>query len=154
RKATVRLGGDGQPLISYVESSGPDGSFRFENVGPGRYTVLAQKQGFSSLPPGTLPALVLSAGESKRDVEIRLTPLSVVTGVVLDFDGDPVQNVQVQLMRRGYTQGRMRLQVAAAGMSDDRGRYRITGVAAGRYYLYATDSAARYARESHSGSRP
>jgi len=61
RKATVRLSGGGQPVINYVESSGPDGSFRFENVGPGRYTVSAQKQGFLLVGSGTLAVLVLSS---------------------------------------------------------------------------------------------
>jgi len=43
-----------------------------------------------------------------------------------------------KLMRRGYTQGRMRLQVGFSANSDDRGRFRITGVPAGRYYVGRT----------------
>ena len=142
RKATVRLGG-GQPTVTYVEVSGADGRFVFENVAPARYLVTAQKAGYAPLASGTVPGFVLAGGESKRDVEIRLTPNSVVTGVVTDFDGDPVSNVQIQLMRRAYTQGRMRLQAASAGSTDDRGRFRVTGVAPGRYYVLANDQAAR-----------
>jgi len=142
RKATVRLGG-GQPTVTYVEVSGSDGRFVFENVAPARYLVTAQKTGYAPLASGAVPAFVLAAGESKSDVEIRLTPNSVVSGVVTDFDGDPVPSAQIQLMRRSYSQGRMRLQAATAASADDRGRFRVTGVAPGRYYVLANDPAAR-----------
>lgn len=142
RKATVRLSVGGQPNTIYVETSGPDGRFLFENVVPGRYTASAQRPGYSlaGSPPA---AFMLAGGETKRDLEIQMTPMAVVSGTVTDLDGDPVAGVQVQIMRRAWTQGRMRLQPAVSINTDDRGQFRSISLIPGRYFVLATDPASR-----------
>src|SRR5258706_8563170 len=62
-----------------------------------------------------------------------------MTGHVFDEIGDPLQGANVQLLQVRYQGGRRRL-VAAGGASnptDDLGRFRIYGVAPGRYIVSA-----------------
>lgn len=141
RKATVRLILTGQPSRAFIEMSGPDGHFLFENLTAGRYALTSQKPGYSpSATPAANVAITLAAGENRRNLEITLTPLAVVTGRITDADGDPVSNARVQLFRRAYVRGKMVVQMAMAAQSDDRGEYRLINVAPGRYYVGAGET--------------
>jgi len=175
RKATVRLqpalgvqfggpppnGGQANQVPStYSESSDEAGKFVFENVAPGRYTLVSEKTGFvtqrygarSDTSPGT--PLVLEAGNELKDVAIQMTPQAVIAGRVTDQDGDPVANIGVSVLRYGYTNGRRTLTPgggpAAGGrggpigpggpggnVTDDQGNFRIGNLSPGRYYISA-----------------
>jgi hypothetical protein len=57
---------------------------------------------------------------------------------MLDEDGDPLQNVQIQLMRMIYARGRKQLQPNNGTNSNDLGEYRLSGIVPGKYFLSAT----------------
>jgi hypothetical protein len=57
---------------------------------------------------------------------------------MLDEDGDPLQNVQIQLMRMTFARGRKQLQPNNGTNSNDLGEYRLSGIQPGKYYLCAT----------------
>jgi hypothetical protein len=175
RKATVRLqpalgvqfggpppngGQANQTPSTYSESSDEAGKFVFENVAPGRYTLVSEKTGFvtqrygarSDTSPGT--PLVLEAGNELKDVAIQMTPQAVIAGRVTDQDGDPVANIGVSVLRYGYTNGRRTLTPgggpAAGGrggpigpggpggtVTDDQGNFRIGNLSPGRFYVSA-----------------
>jgi protocatechuate 3,4-dioxygenase beta subunit len=135
------------------------GSFEFTALAPGSYRVDAFREGFVSpngRKPSWLPHLTLASGEEKRDIVIRLMPLGVITGRILDEDGDPIRGVQVQAMVYQYTAAGRQLAPRGSGMSDDLGAYRIYEVQPGRYYLRAgTMGMMHYGglgRESYAGS--
>lgn len=124
-----------------------DGTFAFDRLPPGRYTVGATKDAYlfvnygASGPgrPGT--PIVLRQGQS-RQLTIRLTRGSVVTGMVTAKDGQPVPGVLVLAVASRYVpaQGERRPQPAGASTSvtDDRGVYRIFGLQPGDYMVAAT----------------
>ncbi len=105
RKATV--------VFRKVDSSGSGSSVATDSAGlfsmtglnPGTYRVSADRPGFVGMEYGARSAgrlgsnLGLTPGQKITDVVFRLLPQGVVTGRVLDEDGDPVRNASVQLVR-------------------------------------------------------
>lgn len=143
-KATVRLNGrasgpNTQPLI-YVEVTSSDGRFTVENIVPGTYSINAQRTGYTNPTALALrPApITIASGETRSNVEIKLVQLAVVSGLVMDTEGDPVQGATVRLLRPMYSQGRLMFQPATTATADDRGQFRMPNVVEGRYYLAAS----------------
>jgi protocatechuate 3,4-dioxygenase beta subunit len=141
RKAQVAL--MGKPGTTEGGSTVTDaaGRFEFTGLGPGSYKVAAFREGYDS-PSGPatsskLPRVTLASGEEKRDFVIRLTPLGAITGRILDEDGDPIRQIEVQTMVYRYTAAGRQLIPRGNAMSNDLGEYRIYDVPPGRYYLKA-----------------
>lgn len=120
------------------------GQFSINGIEPGRYRLVVERAGFvtqmyGSRPGGnSMPSMItLAKAEKFKDLNIRLTPQGVVTGRVLDEDGDPVLNVAVNCMRQAYVRGRKQWVPVNGGNSNDIGEFRIHSLAPGRYYLSA-----------------
>jgi protocatechuate 3,4-dioxygenase beta subunit len=113
-----------------------NGRFAFAGVVPGAYLLGASKTGFSSdMAPFGQPITVTATG---KDAELTLTPWSSVTGRVLDELGEPVQGASAQLLKLQFQDGRRRLVATHTRTTDDRGAFRIFGVAPGQYVLSAS----------------
>jgi hypothetical protein len=107
RKATVRLnGGPAAAGARNTYSATTDGSGRFAigGVEPGTYSVNASHTGFLGMnynarsPGAGGTPLELGRAQKSTGIDFRLVPQGVVTGKITDEDGDPMENVQVQLM--------------------------------------------------------
>ncbi len=141
RKVTLTLRRMAADAESLVSTSDPEGRFVFENVEPGTYQLTAERAGFlrqaygsRTLPyPGT--PITLSAGQHLRDLEFKLLPQGVISGRVVDEEGEPVPQVQVMALRTGG--GRAGASMRGGAMSNDVGEFRIAGLAPGRYHLRA-----------------
>ena len=141
RKAEVQLhGGAGG---SYTATSDGSGHFVIDQVAPGSYNLTAQHQNFAVQNYGTtrsgLPGtkLTLSAGQKLSSLEIKLTPFGVISGKVVDQDGDPMVRVLVNVMHWGFMRGGRRLAPVNAASTDDRGEFRVYNLPPGRYFLAA-----------------
>lgn len=145
RKAQVLLrpvgSSERQPYGALSDASG---HFAINGIQPGRYILTAERAGFVAAHYGSRGqsrrggALSLAAGERFKDVVFRLTPHGVITGRVLDEEGDTVAGAQVQALQTSYLQGRRTLRAASSATTNDIGEYRIAGLAPGRYYLSVT----------------
>jgi hypothetical protein len=83
--------------------------------------------------PGT--NLVLEPGQKIANVEFRLMPQAVITGKVIDEDGEPVPHTMVSVLRRTPM---ARQPMGMMGMStNDVGEFRIASLAPGRYIIRA-----------------
>ncbi len=140
RGAAVRLKPNSQPAITATSDN--DGKFIFEGIVPGRYQLSANKAGFLSKEYGQRSAqgygasFTLEAGRTLKDVVISLTPQSVITGRVLDQDGDPVAGAQVRT-RPVASLPQQPPDLLISGATDDQGNFRLAGLDPGRYYLIA-----------------
>ena len=105
-----------------------EGRFSIAGISAGPYVATAERVGFVA-PSGT-PALMLPPGESKTDVKLVIVPTGAVTGQVTDSEGAPVEGATVSAERQGLT-------IATAG-TDDKGEYRIGGLAPGKYRIRVT----------------
>jgi len=129
---------------SYSTSTDASGKFAMKDIESGKYLLTVMRNGFVTTTygsrgpfrPGT--TISLSRGQNLKEVNFRLTPHGVVTGRIVDEDGEPVASARVQLMTYRYQQARKTLMPSGAGNTDDLGEYRIFGIAPGKYYLSAT----------------
>jgi protocatechuate 3,4-dioxygenase beta subunit len=143
RNAVVILTGSNAKDSPSVLSDS-SGKFQLTGVKPGRYRFTAEKPpmlkwefgqrkpNFSGTP------IDLKPGEARTDEIIPLLPSGVVTGRVVDEDGEPAVGAQVQLRRWRYTGSRKQITDLGQTLTDDRGEFRIFGVAPGRYLVAAT----------------
>lgn len=145
RRARVTLNSAELPH-GRTEITHDDGTFAFRGLPAGQYRVGVTKDAYlftnygETRPgrPGT--PIALRAGES-RELTLRLTRGSVITGTVVTADGQPVPGVQVLAFSMRYIPalGERRQQPAAmSGLTDDRGVYRIFRLAPGDYMVAAT----------------
>jgi len=125
---------------SYATETKGGGHFTFLHVGPGKYVITVQRDGFRREPdasPGVpSPPVVVEDGKDLT-LAIKMEPLSVISGKIKDPDGDPIRNVSVMAMRYGYVAGKKQLNSAGSVVSDDRGEYRLFGLVPGKYYIRA-----------------
>src|SRR5215831_8126451 len=123
-------------------TTGADGSFRFDNVEPGAYYVVANLQGYlpteygQRSPTGTGMAFDVANGQR---VSVRLTawPTSGISGRVVDGDGEPVGRVQVVALRFIYSNGKQTTTLSQSVMTNDRGEYRMFWLTPGTYRVAA-----------------
>ncbi|MBV8569812.1 MAG: carboxypeptidase regulatory-like domain-containing protein, partial [Acidobacteriaceae bacterium] len=120
KKATLHLRatyfGDGRPPASppsnYFAVSENDGSFRFLNVKPGIYSLSAEHAGFletnygAKKPGGSGQSLSLDPGHPISDMAIALQPEGIITGRVLDRDGDPLSTGMVTAFAKDRSGGK------------------------------------------------
>ena len=135
-KNGVRMGPDESAYSAVTDTSG---KFRIENIEPGEYFLDHHKTGYVNGSSGfgsDVRLLKLGAGESLTDLRYSLLPQAIVTGRVIDDEGEPVQGATVLLMRYRYGRGSvLTLTPIGQAMTNDLGEYRIVNVHPGKYYL-------------------
>jgi hypothetical protein len=81
--------------------------------------------------------LTLANGQKLTQIVFKLTPQGVVTGHVVDQDGEPLARVQIQCMRFVYQRGKRQLQGADGSMTNDLGEFRLFDLSPGKYVVSA-----------------
>jgi hypothetical protein len=115
-------------------SSGADGAFVLADVAPGVYAIEAERNGFVFRYDGQR-RLTVRAGED-ASIEVKLAPAAVISGVVLDQDGEPVQGLSVMALRLKYMGGGApQLSWGQSAITDDQGKFRLYAVPEGLYYI-------------------
>lgn len=154
RRARVALRGADQRVERAVMTD-DEGRFVLQGVTAGRYSLSASKPAhvtghFGARRPGAgLGAPVaVNAGQNLTGLSIRIAPGGVLAGRVLDETGQPFPGVAVRLMQFRTVNGERLLAPAGGGpgpagagafaTTDDRGEYRLFGLAAGDYVVSAT----------------
>ena len=119
------------------------GRFALSGIAPGKYRLSAERSGFLTTQYGSRgpnkagTLLTLEPGQKSSDMTMRLTPHGVIAGRVLDEEGEPVSNANVQVLRQQYMQGRKELVRTGGGSTNDLGEYRVFGLPPGRYFVSA-----------------
>ena len=132
KKAQVRISNSGPQTVAVTDASG---SFTFEQLPPGSYTVFANHPAY---PPNVglsiQPQINLAPGEQKRGADVKLTPGATVSGHITDEDGDPLANCNVSLFTRTAAQN---FQPTHRANTNNSGDYTLPALPTGKYYLEA-----------------
>jgi uncharacterized surface anchored protein len=134
-----------------------DGSFTFRGLAAGRYQLSATHTGYLDSSRGQRRAaeqgngvmITISAGQEIDDVVVRLTPTGVISGRIINEREEAMPGVYVQTMKASYRSGSREFSDARSGFTDDRGEFRVWGLAPGRYYIRVTNP-----RRSERGPSP
>jgi 5-hydroxyisourate hydrolase-like protein (transthyretin family) len=138
------------------------GRFTIENLDAGSYRISVVaggyvRQEYGQRYPGASGSLITTAaGQSLKDIVIRMTPTATISGIVRNGRGKPAIDVPVQLLKESYnSMGQRVTQVVASSHTDDRGEYRLYWITPGHYFLSAGTSPAVSTRGSAIvGNRP
>lgn len=84
---------------------------------------------------GTARRITLVDGQWFRDARIDLTPYGSISGIVVDEAGEPMVDVTVRAYAEIFVSGARHIATGPAITTDDRGRYRLAGLAPGRYIV-------------------
>ncbi len=132
-----------------VQAAGPEGKtvltdregrFSFPNLKPGNYFLSPQHSLFPQPLSGVLKrpeSFVVNAGETRKDVTVRLIPPGALSGRLVDMDGDPLRNCQVNVLTPSFQRGQRMLMQMNGTSTNDKGEYRIFQLAAGQYFVSA-----------------
>ena len=107
----------------------------------GTYTLQCIRNGYvrasyGQKGPNQPPvSLTVRPGQELKDLDFHLIRGGVISGRVLDADGEPLSGVQVQVLARQYMRGQVRMMPRGGSSSDDRGEYRIFDLPPGRYFV-------------------
>lgn len=140
KKALIELIAENQSQAgNYTAITAADGTFRIDDILPGRYHLFAERTGLLDLDrqrrhtDGQI--LTLAPGQELKDLHLRLQAAAVIRGHVTDEDGDPLPNAEVTALRQSYVAGHKHWENAGADRTNDLGEYRIANLPAGNVYI-------------------
>jgi hypothetical protein len=123
--------------------SGDDGHFEF-HVPAGRYRLEGAKRGFITASYNQheqfSTAIVTGADVDSENLVLRLAANAVLTGHVLDENGEPVRDAQISVYREEHKLGVSRTSLYRGASTDDQGRWEVTPLAEGTYFVSAKAS--------------
>jgi protocatechuate 3,4-dioxygenase beta subunit len=143
RAAIVTLASDGAGP-NRTALTDDQGRFVFRGVPAGRVTVSARKAGYLPMvfgarrPGGPGTGVIVRPDQTIADLVIRLHRASVITGTIVGVDGQPARDVSMQALRMAASPAGTAPTLAQRFVTDDRGTYRIYGLAPGEYLVVAT----------------
>jgi protocatechuate 3,4-dioxygenase beta subunit len=128
--------------VSRTTSTNAQGRFVFDKLAAGRYSVSTSRDGYlaggwgQKRIGGQAGTLLLAEGQ-RLTMSIPLAHGGVITGQVLDEEGEPARAVQVQAWRSMIANGSRQFRQINTVMTDDRGMYRLFGLEPGDYRVAA-----------------
>jgi hypothetical protein len=118
-----------------------NGRFAIRDLTAGAYRVFAQRDGFLRAEYGKTLAgvtgveVTVNAGGAV-DIVVGMIPAGAIAGRVTDR-GKPARNVVVRALVSTYLDGQRAFHVRDWATTDDRGEYRLFGLAPGRFVVSA-----------------
>jgi hypothetical protein len=139
RKANVQLNGLlGGKLGQYSAITDAEGQFTVSEVQTGRYVAVVEHPGFVQSAAGKGRAsITVQAGSAKNELILYMEPAAIITGKIVDLDGDAMRNVSVVATRDGSS-AVARSHNSGYGSTNDLGEFRISDLRAGRYKITAS----------------
>jgi hypothetical protein len=125
--------------VRYEVTTDSSGAFRATNVAPGNYEVRFEKDSYVAGRREPSQPYVVTPDQSPGRIRLEMTRQAVVSGRLVDREGNPVRGVQVKLGDR-----------PAAAVTAS-GEFRFTDVAPGYYTLIAIP---RQAKSVNNGNEP
>jgi protocatechuate 3,4-dioxygenase beta subunit len=124
-------------------STNSEGRYELRNLPAGRYTLSVSRSGYLPLQYGQRrpleqgKVLQISDAQAVDNVDFVLPRMSVISGRILDEEGEPVAGAQVSATQVVFGNGRRPTFPAGSGAASTNasGQYRITGLSPGDYIV-------------------
>jgi uncharacterized protein (DUF2141 family) len=149
RRAVVSARSAADPRNAYTAVTDDAGRFTIGGLPPGRYTVVATKRGWvaasygAKAPGRSGRSIPLAAGEQAA-ISLTMLKSAVISGTITDAGGGMPSGLVMRAMRYAYQPNSGERRLTTAGSTalgpDDRGQYRIFGLAPGEYYVTVAGS--------------
>jgi hypothetical protein len=126
---------------TFETTSGSEGRFLFDAIPPAKYRLSVERTGYVvGGYDGILECLTPAESNTResKNIVLKLTPQAIISGRVVDDDGEPVPAAEVEVLRRSWVNGSRRLNKIALEETHADGSFAIGGLTAGRYYLRAS----------------
>jgi protocatechuate 3,4-dioxygenase beta subunit len=137
----ARVGG---PIAEYkTTTTDAGGRFALRELAAGSYRIYADHENYlraefgRRLAGATGVAVSVVDAQTGAPIVITMTPPGVIAGRVLDH-GRPARQVVVRAHKPSFIDGTRYLNVVAWAQTDDRGEFRLFGLAPGSYVVSAT----------------
>jgi hypothetical protein len=129
RKAMVVLRRNQESgVAAYTDAKG---EFHFPELEPGAYALSAQHDGYVASRKELPTVVTILPEKTQADLIVKLVRTGVISGRLVDADGDPVAGASIQLIgAKGKREG-------GFASTNDRGEYRAYAIAPGKYRLVA-----------------
>src|SRR5260221_8198480 len=115
-----------------------DGRFEFAGLGAGKYSLEGARRGYipAALEQHEQYSTAIVTGEEfdTQNLTLRLVPMAMLTGKVLDEYGEAVRDARVMLYVESHRGGATRVTRAGFAMTDDQGTFEFTPLGPGKYY--------------------
>jgi len=115
-----------------------DGRFEF-HVTAGKFALRGAKRGYIGADYNQheqfSTAIVTGADVDTENLVLKLAPTAILTGKVLDENGDPVRHASVALWHDDHSAGVSRIVRFQNEGTDDQGSYEFTPLDSGTYFL-------------------
>jgi protocatechuate 3,4-dioxygenase beta subunit len=134
---------NGKPVYVLTNDTG---RFTFTDVPPGRYTIRGERESYmaprvnESYQSGFVKSVVVEVNKRTEPIEMELIPPGVMSGRVIDPQGQPAVNVSVNAYRVIISLERNGGETWFAGRAittNDRGEYRLSGIPPGALWIAA-----------------
>jgi protocatechuate 3,4-dioxygenase beta subunit len=141
RKVKVSLSGPQQ----YSAVTDENGQFTFEGVEAGAYVVQLERSGYAPDQKASRERQIIkvAAEQDTLDLVFHMVAAGVLSGKIVDLDGDPLRNFTVQAI--ASTDGAVSIRRMPRGLqhavTNDLGEYRIPDLPPGKYFVKATPQA-------------
>jgi hypothetical protein len=138
RKAYLRLN-------DYPAVTDDRGEFTFANIKPGTYVLTGEHPGYLDGEYGEADGgevqLKLAPGQTLTDINVKLTPQAVISGRVVDEDGEVWPHAEVNLLRSRRSHGQSKTESFANQRLNAQGEFLIGEIPPGKYFLSAEPDA-------------
>lgn len=128
-----------QRRTSLGTTTDSQGNYRIANVPPGTYEIVLGSPQFVLTGYEAIKTLMVSEGETYEGIDFTLVRGGVITGRVMDSEGRPIIEENVEIYGSEGTPSRQpyaRLSTFFT-RTDDRGVYRVYGLPPGKYQISA-----------------
>jgi hypothetical protein len=114
------------------------GRFEFTAVPPGKYELQGSRRGYITSAHEAheqySTAIVTGPDFATNRLVLRLMPMALITGHVLDESGEPVRDAQVNLFLEDHGGGMSRVRQTETASTDDRGYFDFNALRPGTYF--------------------
>ena len=127
-------------LRIYTTESDSQGTFLFEDVEPGRYSLNAERTGYlNARYSDTRGILTLGSGQALTGISLKMTPQGVIAGRVVDEDGEPMPDTPISILLNARPlEGKPGFAIPSSVLTNADGAFVVGNLPPGRYYVSAT----------------